>query len=749
VNFHNITSISLNILVLSCLAYGCSTIKNTGSQEIITIDQRSVTTEEFLYVFEKNNLNQNLEVVTEDDVRDYLDLFINFKLKVLEAEAQGLHQDPDFISELEGYRKQLAQPYLTETQFMDSLVKVTYDRLGEEVNASHLLIRVAEDANPADTLVAYRKIEEIRAKVDAGGDFNSLAQQFSEDPSASQNEGQLGYFSAMQMVYDFENAAYGLNINEVSQPVRTRFGYHLIKVHDKRASHGKIQVAHILIRANPAIPAQDSLAAAEKAFEIYRLAKKGEDWDLLCRQFSEDTSTKLKGGSLPWFKTGDLSNIPAFEKAAFALVDVNEISQPVKTPYGWHIIRLENRLGLEPFEELEPRIRANLTRNSRGDLNKQALVKRLKAENNFQEMPQALDIALTHATDSLLQGIWQSDPAWNDQANTLFLINEMSVTLGDFYQYLETNQPFQKGSSAAQKMTGAYSRFSEERLIRYEEQNLSTKYPEYRLLSQEYRDGLLLFQLMEDKVWNKAVEDSAGLNSFFAQHRQLYQWGPRVQATIFNAADQRTLDQVVKFLNEGSMEYLKYDFSGSELSLNKAQIKILDNIARQLKQGSKRYLVLEYPDDAQSKKVRDLLMTHLTNYKIADRVKENNSGNYQGFIAYVASRSPQDLAAKLNEKQPLTLQIENGRFQKGDNPLVDEVPWQPGQRVVEKDGRFILVNIEQVLPAGNQELSEIKGQVISDYQVELEKLWLDELKNKYQVTINEKAVKNVYEMYEK
>ena len=246
-----------------------------------------------MYVYNKNNINE--QPVTREELQDYLDLFINFKLKVKEAENLGLHMDSAFIKELDGYQKQLAAPYLTETRILDSLARATYERLKEEVNASHILIQVAADANPADTLAAFNKIKDLRTRSLAGEDFNDLARKYSEDPSARQNNGNLGYFSAMQMVYPFEVTAFSLSIDSISNPIRTNFGYHIIKLHDRRPSQGKIQVSHILVRALDSLNPSDSTLAANRAQEIYQLAVNQQDWDRLCRQFSEDVGTKNKG----------------------------------------------------------------------------------------------------------------------------------------------------------------------------------------------------------------------------------------------------------------------------------------------------------------------------------------------------------------------------------------------------------------------------------------------------------------------
>ena len=589
----DIFTFSIALLLAGTCTTSCTLLNRGKSKPIITIDDSDVSTEEFLYVYSKNNLNE--KPVTLEEIREYLDLFINFKLKVKEAESLGLDQDSVFIQELEGYRKQLASPYLTETKLLDSLALVTYSRLKEEVNASHILIQVAADAEPTDTLAAFNKIIGLRNRVLLGESFAQMAKEYSEDPSAKQNNGNLGYFSAMQMVYPFEEAAYQLSIDSISYPVRTNFGYHIIQLHDRRPSQGKIQISHILVRAVNSLSPADSTLAANRAREIYNRAQNNEDWDLLCRQFSEDIGTKNKGGILPWFKTGDISNIPTFEEAAFALRNIGEISDPVKTGYGWHIIKLNDRQTLEPFDQLEPKIRSNLSANSRKTANQQELVKRLKAENNFVEDKIVIEEVLTHANDSLSTGNWQSDDQWNNQENVLFSIQKTPYKVNDFYRYLEQKQPLlDTGEEPSDLMRTAYAEFSKERLIQFEEAHLIEKYYDYKMLLNEYRDGILLFQLMETKVWNRAVQDTSGLKQYFKDHQNQYQWESRAVAQIFNVADEKSLSEVNQFVDLGYFSYNKFDFYSSEKSFNKAQVKILDNVSQQLIQGKDRKLVMQY-----------------------------------------------------------------------------------------------------------------------------------------------------------
>ena len=724
-------------------------MKGSGSSALISVDEDPVPTQEFLYVYNKNN--QNNQPKSREEIDDYLDLFINFKLKVREAEALGLHKDSSFIKELQGYQKQLANPYLAETRLLDSMARITYERLETEINASHILIQVASDAKPEDTLAAYNRIISHRESIiDQGKTFEQIAQDYSEDPSAKQNQGNLGYFTAMQMVYPFEEAAYNLPIDSISDPVRTSFGYHIIKVHDKRTSQGRVQVSHILIRAQNGISEKDSALAANRAFEIYQKASNNEDWDLLCRQFSEDLGTKMKGGALPWFKTGDISNIPAFEKAAFTIEKVGSIHEPVKTAYGWHIIRLDNKQGLEEFEVLEPKIRSSLTANSRAALNQHELVKRLKKENKFKEHQAVVDEAMQLANVTLNKGTWKSQPHWVVQSKELFSIDKTSYPVSEFYQYVEAHQPLKYQEDPTVMMRLAYQDFVRERLIDYEEQHLGEKFYDYKMLHQEYRDGILLFQLMESKVWNQAIQDTAGLRSYFDGHRNKYQWDDRVSANVFNVADEAALKEVESFLEKGYFSYTKYDFYGTNEELNKAQERILNNISQLLKQDPLRSLVMNY---SPSRTENDITYQNILNQLATQNIDsskitvQHSMNDTPEFIVHIISSSLHDLEENMNRENPLTIKVENGRYQHGDNPAVDQVNWQKGIQTIELDDRLVLVEIQEVIPKGNQELEEIKGQVISDYQTLLESQWINELRNKYQVDIHEKELESVYKRY--
>lgn len=543
------------LLLLLCLFLACKASQNNIMENaaLITIDGEPVPADEFLYVFNKNQYNID-SISQRQEVLDYLELYVNFKLKVKEAEELGIHETDAFKEELEGYRKQLAKPYLTERKVTEDLIEEAYQRLKTEINAAHILLSLSPNASPEDTLKAYNKAIDIRRQAIQGKDFHQLARQYSEDPSATMNGGDLGYFTALQMVYPFEDAAYKTPKGQISMPVRTRFGYHLIYVKDKRPSQGQVKVSHIMVRATQGISAEDSIAARKKIYEIYEQLRKGADWFEMANQYSDDIASKASGGALPWFGTGSM--IPEFENAAFSLSEEGKFSEPIKTAYGWHIIRLDDKKPLEPFEVLQPTLEMKVSKDSRAELNKAALIKRLKQENDFRPNDEMITAATEDIDSSLVMGQWTYTAENQALNNTLFTIKDKAYTVKDFYDYITEKQRPQRNMTVEQYMQVLYEQFSEEQLIAYEEAHLPEKYNEYRMLLKEYRDGILLFELMDKKVWSKAVEDTAGLRNFYEQHLSNYQWGERAKARIYVTTSQQKLDSVKtkNLLNQDDLE---------------------------------------------------------------------------------------------------------------------------------------------------------------------------------------------------
>ena len=341
-------------------------------------------------------------------IEEYLDLYIKFKLKVAEAYDRRMDTIPDFIAELEGYRKQLAQPYLTDKNVTDLLVNEAYMRSLEEVNASHLLVSCSQSAKPLDTMKAYSKIMEYRRRImEDGEDFEELAASYSDDPSAKINKGSLGYFTSFQMIYPFENAAYRTKVGEVSMPVRTQYGYHLVYVKDRRDALGEIKVAHIMVKYYN----DTQIDSTKKRIEaVLEKLKNGADWEQMVNEFSDDFNTNSKGGQLNWFNRTS-SGIPEeFKDVAYTLKKDGDISEPIQTKYGWHIIK---RIEIKPrasYEDSKSMLRRKVERDSRSELNKNVVLKRIKEENNYTPLG-GLESVASRFGDELVEGNYKRPTA--------------------------------------------------------------------------------------------------------------------------------------------------------------------------------------------------------------------------------------------------------------------------------------------------------------------------------------------------
>ncbi|WP_266204067.1 peptidylprolyl isomerase [Pontibacter kalidii] len=747
---------------------GCTASNKNSSKEpaIATLGSQPISTSEFRYVYEKNN-GGNDDAYTRESVADYLNLYTNFKLKVMEAEKRGLDTTMAFKRELEGYKEQLAQPYLTEKSVTDQLVKEAYERMKQEVNASHILISLAPDAAPEDTLAAYNRVMELRRRAQGGEDFGQLAKEHSQDPSAADNKGELGYFTALQMVYPFEDAAYKTAKGEISMPVRTRFGYHLIKVNDKREARGEAKVAHIMVRSKPGAPAADSLAAKQRIDAIYRRLQRGENWGKLATEFSEDANTAGNGGELPWFGTGRM--IPAFEEAAFGLQKAGDISKPVYTPYGWHIIKMVEKRSLPPYEEMEQHLRNKIAKDSRSELNKAAFLKRIKQENNFTENTEAKAAALAKATDELLQGNWTYNDSDKALKQTLFSIQGKNYTVADFYTYVKEEQRPRTNGSAAHAMNLLYDNFAEQSLLEYERNNLENKYTDYRMLVQEYHDGILLFQLMDEKVWSRAIEDTVGLRTYFNQNREKYKWGERADAIVISAASKELLQQAQQQLSKRRYPVSFAKVNDVLFEQNKAELTAdgkaeLGKLAELLQQNETLTLeITGHTDARENTKVAEaranaakvylqqqgVPAAQLTSNSLG-KSKQAGSDNTEAgrrrnrrvsFTLYTPELAA--LAESLNKDNPLAVQLMEKKFQRGENKALDAVEWKEGTYAAQQNGREYLIIIKDVLEPAYKELSEVRGPVISDYQNYLEEQWVQELRSKYPVEVKEDEVEKL------
>ncbi len=697
-----------------------------NNRALFTIEGQPVSNEEFLFVYQKNNFNDTLP--PKKSVDHYLELFINFKLKVAEARSQGIHNTQQFIQEFGTYKEQLMQPYLQEKNVTEQLLNEAYSRMQQEVNASHILIKLPAPAMPADTVRVYRQLEKIRQRILNGENFGEMAREYSDDPSAASNEGNLGYFSALQMIYPFEEQAYQTPVGNISKPFRTQYGYHILKVNDKRRTQGEIKVSHLMVRATAGISAEDSVNAVQKIDQIHQQLISGGDWNKLVQQYSDDLNTKNSGGVLPWLATGNVH--PAFANAAFALPTKGAISAPIKTPYGWHIIRLEDKKELQPLEEIEANLRAKIEKDSRSQLGRKHLVNRLKRENQFEDKEK---LNLIQPDSALLKGGWQ--PAKDTlQLIELFSINKQTYTQNDFYEFILQNQQAQENITASYYLQLLYDQFIVEKLIEYEKAHLSEKYPEYRLLLKEYEEGILLFQLMDEEIWSKASTDSTGLKQYFNANKEDYQWKERADVVVLKATNKDTLNEALTKLNNQYYEIPNKSYNIDE-STNLELL--LNKISNDVQNFPDRHIFIYSSKDAYRK---------ISSYFLERSLPA-------GRLHFEASESPK-IGIKSKSKKALSLLltnlvVEEGLFEKNELPILKKIAWQPGIQNLTHDGYFYHIEVKKILKPMPKQLNEIKGKVISDYQDYLEKNWVAELKQKYSVVVNENARKQIYKQVEK
>lgn len=640
------------------------------SKTLVTIGDRNISAGEFMEVYEKNNVKS--DVIDKKNVDDYLEMYINFKLKVIEAENLKMDTLPKFVKEYNGYRKQLAKPYFSNDAATEKLVEEAYERMQWDVNASHILVKCDPVAVPADTLKAYNRALELRKRIMNGEDFGDVAFEASNDPSARDtvigkrsykgNKGNLGYFTVFDMVYPFESGAYKTKEGEVSMPVRSDFGYHIIKVNSKTLACGMIKAAHIFLAVDENDPTKTDSVVKAKAENIYKeIEKDGSNWDVIVRKYSDDKGSAQHGGILNPFKVSQI--VPEFIGEVKKLND-NEFSEPVKTSYGYHIVKLISKSGVKSFEDEKENIKKRVEKDGRAKLSDEMVLKRILKENKFKEYVKVKD-GFIATVDSTLKAGKYVVAEGVDTTKVLFKFNKQEYKVADFVKYIKNHEKSQPFMSAASYAYQLYDEFLKESAFAYEDAHLEEKYPDFRLLVQEYHDGILLFDLMDKQVWKKAELDTAGIKSFYEENKNDYMWGKRVKTIVITAYNQENLEK--------AEELLKQDIS-------------FDSIKAVVKNEGLKGMTIKSP-----------------------------------------------------------------YFQQGDNVDVDEMEWVEGTvKVIPStvDKTTKLIKILEVREPEPKTYKEARGVITSAYQSKLEQDWLESLKEKYPVSVNDKMLEKVNKIYQ-
>lgn len=543
--------------------------QNSTKEVLFTIDNKPYYTDEFSRIYKKN-----IDLVKDDSQKDlykYLELFIGYKLKINKANKLGLENNPKYKSELASYRTQLAKNYITDTKVTKELIEEGYNRSLKEVHAAHILLNLEENAVPVDTLKIYNQMLDIRKKALGGEDFSKLAKQFSQDPSAKENNGDLGYFSAFRMVYPFESAAFKTKKGDISMPVRTRYGYHILKVLDIRDNRGEINVAHIMIAKQTEPKLEEK--AKNTIDDIYKKLQQGEKFETLAQQFSEDKSSAEKGGVLNRFASGQLSS-NQFEDIAFSLSNENPLSAPFQTEFGWHIVKFIERFPTKTFDEMQSDLDTKIRRDDRSRLITNSMNDKLRKEYPIKRDDKLYAAISKTVNKDYLAGTWKAPVEIKAFDKNLFTIKDKPVTGVDFLAYLEKQQKGLKDVkvSLSQIVDKIYEQFVDDQLNTYYDNNLENKFPEFKDVMEEYRDGLLLFDLMEKEIWEKSKNDTIGLENFYKSHKFNYQWKNRVDALITSSTKEDVIKKAQKMLkNNATSEAIK-----EKLNLDK-KVEIMEN----------------------------------------------------------------------------------------------------------------------------------------------------------------------------
>ncbi len=634
------------------------TLNLLSQSSLMTIDGKDISAEEFERVYSKNNNNTlNTE---QKSVDEYIDLFVNYKLKVIEAENKGYDTMKTFVDEFNGYTKQLAKPYLQDKSLKDKLIQEAYERSKIEVRASHLLLKLDPDALPKDTLKVYEKIMEIRARVVGGEPFEEVAKATSDDESVKTNGGDLGFFSVFRMVYPFECGAFNTEVGEISMPVRTRFGYHLIYVTDRREARGAINVAHIMTRVPKDASAPETQAAKEKIEEAYHKLMDGADWSETVQEYSEHQRTKADDGNIGWLNIGQAPE--NFMEECYKL-EVGQFSKPIETPGGIHIAKIIEKKPIGTFEESREKISKRIDSDRGRMVALQELMDdELKSKYGFKYHPENAEELIGYLDSSIYKLKWKPDAALG-LTKPIVKIGGNTYTQADYARYIATlSRPKVNNKTFDKIISTNLQDYASEMLKEYAMSQLPNENDDYKNLLQEYHDGILLFNLTNDMVWEKAQKDTVGLQEFYKTAKK-YEWGERVDVDIY--------------------EYSNNEFTGK-----------LPKIAKK-----------------KAKKGLDVSFA-------------------------ISSLCPSDSIP--------CIKIESKTYEKGQDSMAEKMPWEKGAyTTISEDGNNFFYYIKDIHNPEPKKLNEARGLYIADYQTYLEEKWVNSLREKYAININEEALNSL------
>lgn len=531
------------LMILACSASA------QNEPTLFTVKGNPVSVAEFKYIYAKTN--QDKADFSEQSLREYLELYTNFKLKVQKARDMQLDTIAALKSELDGYKKQLAKSYLEDKEVTDKLIREAYDRMQLDLDISHMLVSCDRNKPAADTLYAYNRALNWLKMIQKGADFNKIARDSSEDKSIKDNGGNLGFITAMlpDGYYDIEQAIYSAKVGDIVGPVRSNAGYHLLRVNASRPARGEIEVNQILIRKGET-PEKHEMKKM-RADSAYNALVAGGKWETVCQTYSDDKTTAGKGGYIGFFGINRYQKV--FEDAAFALAKDGDYSKLVETTLGWHIIQRKSRRPVGTFDQLKRGLSERIKRDSRSQAAKQAMVRRIKKEGDYSEDQKVFAAWAAKQVDTVFHTFkWKPDPA--KPQDVLFRYGkDKAYTVADFEDYCQRagrDRMRGAGYPLQETISKLYKAWGDETAMSFEESQLDRKYPEFKSLMREYEEGILLFEALKQNVWDRANSDSVGLLKYYNEELIMkYKWGERARVSFYTLKtdDPKVLAKVREF----------------------------------------------------------------------------------------------------------------------------------------------------------------------------------------------------------
>jgi len=528
-----------------------SSTYNLSGQTLFTYGNKMVSKSEFLKAYNKNNSG---EKPTEKSYRDYLELYSRFKIKLQAAIDLRLDTLPHQRAELLSFRNQVADNYMNDEASLNALISEATERSKKDIRLSHILVLVKKSASEVESKNALNKINQAHKKLINGEAFEKVAKEFSEDPGVQLNNGEMGYITVFSLPYDLENLAYSTPAGKFSRPVRSAMGYHMFKNLEERKAVGRIRIAQVLLSFPPDASASQRQSIRQRADSVYRILQGGANFGEIASKLSDDNFSYQTGGELPEFGVGRYD--PVFEKAAFNLSHDGEISAPILTQFGYHIIKRLERKPITDNQEFREAIKAQVLLGDRMKVSKKQMTKKMQQLGRFKKFP-VNEQHLQIFSDSIRNR--KNPPQYADLKadSPLFSFEKQAYFVRDWQRYLErtAQNPAHYQNRTVKEI---YEEFIDASSAKYYRDHLEEFDPDFAWQLNEFKEGNLLFEIMQSKIWDSAATDSVGLKKYYEAHKNKYWWDPSADAIIFTSGDATAINETRKKLQENPADWKKW-----------------------------------------------------------------------------------------------------------------------------------------------------------------------------------------------